>query len=521
MANLPKTTDGFWLPLLVNLAYVAIIIAHLWQLSTIPRGFYVDELSTGYNAITIAQEGKDEFGHYFPLYFRSFGDYKQPIYIYTAAIVFKLLGISEFNLRLVSFFYFMLFLISIHLITAKLFSRNQLILLYTLITAGFLPWFFTLSRIAFDVITQLAITTLAIFFLLKTFHDSPQQQKTYSPILAGSLLGLSIYSYTTSRFLSFLLFLITLAVYARRSTFKRCLIFTIYFSLFAAPFLIYNFQHHGQLSAYVRQMMYIDDPTPWLNRLKTFVRYYFSYFSPSYLLRAGDFSNLRHHSGFGGQLFITTFVLALLGAASVISKHTPYKKFIIFLIICSITAPVAAAITIPYLSPHALRSTLLGLFLLLLSIFGFQSLNHVLANPAHRLAMLIIIFITLIFQAYQYTNHYFTIYPANSISAFESYDFKSDLRRALQLTPQKITISNRSNNPQTYLSFYKNIIPNPHNIPIEVETPQSSPGTCVIYFVHFEAPPKKESLPFQDFSHPENDTQLRCYHKPRQLDTKL
>lgn len=165
--------NNFWLPLLINLTYIVIIISHLWQLDTLPRGFYTDELATGYNAITIANTGQDEFGHSFPLYFQSFGDYKQPIFIYTTALVFKLLGVSEFNLRLVSFFYFMLFIVSLHLIIRKLFPHNNLVLLYTLITAGFLPWYFTLSRLAFDVITQLAITALALFFVLKTYHDPP------------------------------------------------------------------------------------------------------------------------------------------------------------------------------------------------------------------------------------------------------------------------------------------------------------------------------------------------------------
>ena len=245
--------------LLIDITYIIVIILHLYQLDILPRGFYTDELATGYNAITIADTGKDEFGHFLPLYFQSFGDYKQPVFVYTTALVFKLLGISEFNLRLVSFFYFMLFIVSLHLIVKRLFPRSSLVLLYALITAGFLPWYFTLSRIAFDVITQLGITTLALFFVLKTYHDPPAEQRISSPILAGSLLGLSIYSYTTSRLLAFLYFIVTLLVYARRSTLKRSLVFTVYFFVLAAPFIAYSWQYPGRLNAYVHQMIYIDE----------------------------------------------------------------------------------------------------------------------------------------------------------------------------------------------------------------------------------------------------------------------
>ena len=503
--------NNFWLPLLINLTYIIIIISHLWQLDTVPRGFYTDELATGYNAITIADTGKDEFGHFLPLYFQSFGDYKQPIFVYTTALVFKLLGASEFNLRLVSFLYFMLFIVSLHLIVKQLFPRSSLVLLYALITAGFLPWYFTLSRIAFDAITQLGITALALFFVLKTYHDPPTKQRISNPVLAGSLLGLSIYSYTTSRLLAFLYLLITLLIYARRSTLKRSIVFTIYFLVVATPFIAYSWQYPGRLNAYVHQMVYIDDPTPLTDRLNTFTKYYFSYFNPSYLLSSGDTGNLRHHSGYGGQLFITTVILAIIGALNVFFQPSPHRRFSAYLAICLVLTPIAAAITIPYLSPHALRSSLLGLFLLLLSCWGFHSTINFIHKRNFRLVASSLIFLALITQAYLYTRHYFTVYPDQSIKAFETYDFKADITKALALKPDQIIISSLSANPHIFYDFYKHIIPNRNNIPVKVSPPTSIPHTCVIYFVHFAAPPKTESLPFRDYSPPLNDTQLRCY----------
>ncbi|MGZ7041112.1 MAG: hypothetical protein ACXVH7_04900, partial [Thermoanaerobaculia bacterium] len=54
-----------------------------------PPGFYLDEASIGYNALTIAQHGVDEQGERFPLYFRAFGEYKNPTYVYLMAGVFR------------------------------------------------------------------------------------------------------------------------------------------------------------------------------------------------------------------------------------------------------------------------------------------------------------------------------------------------------------------------------------------------------------------------------------------------
>jgi len=59
-----------------------------------PAGFFVDEASIAYNAQTVARGGVDEYGNPWPLFFRAFGEYKSPAYIYLLAAVFKLTGPS-------------------------------------------------------------------------------------------------------------------------------------------------------------------------------------------------------------------------------------------------------------------------------------------------------------------------------------------------------------------------------------------------------------------------------------------
>ena len=67
-----------------------------------PPGFYIDESSIAYNAHTIAQSGVDEHGVAWPLYFRAFGDYKNPSYIYLLAGLFWITGPSILVARLLS-----------------------------------------------------------------------------------------------------------------------------------------------------------------------------------------------------------------------------------------------------------------------------------------------------------------------------------------------------------------------------------------------------------------------------------
>ena len=65
---------------------------NLLALGATPPGLHVDEASVGYNAWTIAHHGVDEHGVHWPLFFEAFGEYKNPLYIYLLAGVFKLAG---------------------------------------------------------------------------------------------------------------------------------------------------------------------------------------------------------------------------------------------------------------------------------------------------------------------------------------------------------------------------------------------------------------------------------------------
>lgn len=83
----------------IILLFIVVSFFHLWQISDIPKGFYVDELSIGYNALLIARTGYDEHNQFLPIFFEAFGEFKNPLYIYTVSLIYKLFGISEFGLR--------------------------------------------------------------------------------------------------------------------------------------------------------------------------------------------------------------------------------------------------------------------------------------------------------------------------------------------------------------------------------------------------------------------------------------
>src|SRR3989344_8165914 len=75
------------------------IVLRFYQLGINPPSLDWDEASIGYNAYSILKTCADEYGNRLPLSFRSFDDYKPPVYIYLTVISVALFGLTEFAAR--------------------------------------------------------------------------------------------------------------------------------------------------------------------------------------------------------------------------------------------------------------------------------------------------------------------------------------------------------------------------------------------------------------------------------------
>ncbi len=190
---------------LVFLAVIFVLGTFLrfYHLEQSPPGFYVDEAAIGYNAYSILKTGKDEYGKTFPIFFRSFGDYKMPLYIYLSVLPTALFGLSVFSARFISALCGSLSLLLVYFLVRELFPKKA-DRLGLLVTAGLafspLPVFF--SRMALEVSLALFCLLLALFLQLKSFA------KKSDGLLVLSVLAyaLSAYTYHTERFLAPVIF---------------------------------------------------------------------------------------------------------------------------------------------------------------------------------------------------------------------------------------------------------------------------------------------------------------------------
>src|SRR3989344_1369248 len=84
--------------------FLAIIFLFALALRTVnlgdhPSGLTWDEAGLGYNAYSILKTGRDEFGTFLPIVFKSFGDYKPGIYVYLTVPSVAIFGLTEFAVR--------------------------------------------------------------------------------------------------------------------------------------------------------------------------------------------------------------------------------------------------------------------------------------------------------------------------------------------------------------------------------------------------------------------------------------
>lgn len=185
---------------LVFAIFILAAFLRFYKLGSIPNGLERDETSIGYNAYSIMKTNKDEYGVRLPLYFKAFGEYKLPVYIYLSTIPIRLFGLTAFSVRFLSaltgtlsvvVFYF---LIREILIYFKIKSKYSLSLLTTF-TLAINPWHLHFSRAAFEVTPALFFT----LFGLLTFFIGVRQKRFFWFFLTTFSFMISVYTYTTYR----------------------------------------------------------------------------------------------------------------------------------------------------------------------------------------------------------------------------------------------------------------------------------------------------------------------------------
>ncbi|MDE2591026.1 MAG: hypothetical protein KGL95_15320, partial [Patescibacteria group bacterium] len=78
MTRLHMFFRRFFLPIIITMIFLFGSFLRLNRLAEVPVQVYWDGAAFSYNSYSILHTGRDEYGIFMPILFRSFNDYKMP-----------------------------------------------------------------------------------------------------------------------------------------------------------------------------------------------------------------------------------------------------------------------------------------------------------------------------------------------------------------------------------------------------------------------------------------------------------
>lgn len=225
---------------IIFILFVIGVLFRFWQLTKYPVSLSMDETAIGYNAYSILKTGRDEWGEFLPLAFRSVGDYKPPVNIYLTVPFVAIFGLTEFATRLPSALIGSLTIVILVLLLIKL-KLSPTASYLTGLWLSILPWHIHFSRASFEAVTAL------FFLILGTYLFISWVEKSKSLVLIGSVIAfsLSVWAYHAERVFVPIFVLLLILLYLPKINFKKTKKQLIWASLvlafFAIPFLKLTF----------------------------------------------------------------------------------------------------------------------------------------------------------------------------------------------------------------------------------------------------------------------------------------
>ncbi len=408
------------------------VFSRFFQVTKLPSGLSSDEVSFAYNAFTISFEGKDQFGLSYPLYFETFGEYKNPVPVYFLVPFYQIVGVNKFAIRIASAFVSILSVLFLYLFTAEL-IRNKKIALISALFLATSPWHYFFSRFWGGYIPGLLFLLMGLYFTLKIRKSS-----WWGP-LAIVFLMLSYYSYHSTKLVIFLLTPIIL-FWVWKGEKKKLVIFTyvlfgvglllsFFFlqqtlarakmvSIFANPELslkivnqIHAFNPSEVPLLFVR--IIVNKPVVYA---KAFLDQFLYHFSPSFLLFDGDKDRLFHFPN-EGIMYMWQAPLLLFGVIFVLKEKVKQFFFLLYFWIISLL-PSALSASLLSISSRSFLAIIPILILCSVAVLVFIARFR---TPA-KIYVIIGISLLMIWSNMLMNVNYFYNFKQSSVNAWRSGD---------------------------------------------------------------------------------------------------
>ncbi len=460
-----------YLPIFILIFSIGVgIFFRFYQLGKSPVGVYVDEASIGYNAYSILKTGRDEYGQFMPIMFRSFSTFQSPIYTYITVPFIALLGLSSYSIRLPSAIFGVLTILLLYLLAKKLSSSET----FALIAALFLslsPWHIQFSRTVYE-------TNIALFFLLLgalCFYHALKKPWLY--ILSSLSFAISFIAYRAEILIVPVLLLMLTFRFGKtiasnvKSHMLPIVLSCVLGLIIIVPTVLILPTPGFQARSSTMNIFVPSLQEPWgikvdagnlswilnnrqLLSVKEFLSLYTSYLSPRYLFSLGDAGPRKPFPDLG-TFFVWQFPFYLAGLYFLLKeKNKKDLRYFVFTLL--LVSPIPAALTRdPY---STLRSLPLVIPQVLLISFGLTKILEMtwpLFNKQKYLILTILAVYstTRMFISIFYHNDYYT-------SIYWNYGWQQALEDVPNLDPDlPIVVDNSHGDSYIEILFFLNYDP--------------------------------------------------------------
>jgi hypothetical protein len=441
--------------ILLALVVLLALILRVYKLDKIPPSISWDEASVGYNAYTIANWGKDEWGKILPMSFKAFGEYKLPVHIYITSLFVKIFGLTDFAVRLPAALFGVGNVILIFLLGDLLFKKKSVGIIAAFLLA-ISPYNLQFSRHNHEL-------NFAIFFLMLGFWlfiKGIEAKKKYIP-LAFLCFGIDTLTYNGSKIVVPVLVFLIVVFYIKtllknkRYFFLGVLIYVVFLSTFIIDKNLLGMTRFKQIDVSLDEIkateVYKRTGNMTYGRLSLIGNGYLVHFKDNFLFVSGD-KNPRHSIQTIGEFYKIEKIFLIVGALILLFKIIMErdKKYII-LLAWILLGPLPASLAALGEAPHAGRAMYMTGSWNLLSALGAGYIIIFLKKWYFRLPVGLIMLYLVIFQFKDYINNYYNVYPEEYAIEWQ-YGMK-DIVSYVKKNPQFYSIYMTDSRSQPYIFF--------------------------------------------------------------------
>ena len=333
-----------------------------------PPGLIRDEASISYNAYTLSQNLHDQNGGVAPLYIKSFGDYKSPLFVYALAGVFRITGPSKHVALATGALVVLLAILLVGYLAWRL-TRSVLVAAVSVLLASFTPWLYELGRTAYETTIEPLAIMLVVGAVLWASRSSRPAIVRAVPV--GLSLALLSYSYAAGRLLS-PLWAAALLVFAGARRWRFVLSSWAVYVAGMVPLIVYSLIHTGALSARYQSTTFIQSGMSKATIVGDFLSHYVHDSNVWHWVTSGDPKPYIRTAG-EPQLLAATVVLAIIGLVVIARRHRGdlFWRYIVAVLVLS---PAPAALTADRY--YSLRLLPIPVLLAVLAIPGIDALRR-------------------------------------------------------------------------------------------------------------------------------------------------